>query len=84
MPGEVKVALPGINAKHGNIVAPLIAGIEEPTTRIETEAARIISSCPLLSDERQLAGVTDGKNSNTVVQPVTGVDKAAIVRDENT
>ena len=50
MAGKVEAASFLIDAKDGNVVAALIAAIEERAGGIEVEAAWIISSRPFFAD----------------------------------
>jgi len=49
MPGEVEAASLAIHLKDGNVIASLIAAIEELSGGVKVEAARIISAGPLIS-----------------------------------
>ena len=53
--GEFEPAGLAIHLKDGDVVAALIAGIEELAGGIEVEAARIITSRPFFPYEREVA-----------------------------
>ena len=55
MAGEFEAAGLAIHSKNGDVVGSLIAAIEELASGVEVEAARIISSCPFFSYEREVA-----------------------------
>ncbi len=78
MTSESQGAGSAIHLKHGNIVATLIAAVEEPTGRIKVEAARVIPSCPLFPNERQTTVWPNRKDPNTVVQAVARIDELPI------
>src|SRR6185503_12745484 len=68
----------GIHAEHGDVVAPLVAGIEELASGIETKAARIISTGPFLPHEGQLTAPANGEYPDAVMQTVAGIDEPPI------
>src|SRR5437773_9938225 len=78
MAGEDQAACFAVHAEDGDVVAALIARVKELAGGIEIEAARIVPTCPFLSDEGQFTGFADGKDPNAVVQTVARIDKAAI------
>ena len=53
MAGEGEAAGLAIHAEDGDVVAALVAAVEEPAGRVEGEAARIVPARPFLADERQ-------------------------------
>src|SRR2546426_7907659 len=55
MAGEGQAALFLIHTEDSDVVAALIAGIEEPAGGVEVEAARVVPACPFLAHEGQLA-----------------------------
>jgi len=77
--------LPGVlvHLKDGDIVGTLIPAVQEITSRIKTETARVISPCPFISHPGQFALGTNRKDADTVMQTVTGVDKFSIRRNED-
>jgi len=58
---EVEAARFAIDAKDRDIVAALIAAVEELAGRVDVEAARIIPSRPLVADVRQDSIGADGE-----------------------
>ena len=52
MAGEVEAAGFAIHAEDGDVVAALIAAIEELAGGVEVEAARIVPACPFFPDDR--------------------------------
>ena len=67
MAGEGQSARFSIHAEDRDVVAPLIARVEELAGGVEVEAARIIPSRPLVADESQLASFANREDSDTVV-----------------
>src|SRR6185437_9075802 len=67
-----KCQLPGfpVNPETGNCIAPLVARIKKPASRIDVEAARVIASRPLLANVSQRALRSDREKRNAVVQAV--------------
>ena len=55
--GKIQTASCPIDFEHGDTIGPLITAIEEFSSRIETEAARIISPCPFFFDKSQFAAL---------------------------
>ena len=78
MAGEGEAAGLAIHPEDGDVVAALIAAIEELAGGVEVEAARIVPARPFFADERQVAVRADGKDPDAVVQPVARIDKPAI------
>ena len=78
MAGEFETTGLEIHLKDGDIVTSLIATIEVPAGGIEVEAAWIIPSCPFFPYERKLAFSANGKNPDTVMQPVARINKLPI------
>src|SRR5215203_7548248 len=76
--GERQTADLTIHLEHRDVVAALIAAVEEPTTGIDVEAARVIASRPLVRDERQIAVGANGEDSDAVVQAVARVHEAPV------
>ena len=83
MAGETEAAGLTIHSEDGNVVGPLVAAIKEPARGVETEAARIIPSCPFLSNEGEFTIGANGKDPDTVVKSITRIDKSPIVRHQN-
>ena len=75
-----KIEAPGfaIDTEDGDVVASLIAAIQELASRVEVEAARIISSRPFFTGIFQRAVLVDGKDPDAVVQSIAGVHILAI------
>ena len=65
-------------AKDRHVVATPVAPIEEPTGRIEIDAAWVIAPRPLLAGKRQIAGHAWGEKAAAVLQTVAAVDKPAV------
>ena len=78
MAGEAEAPGLAIHPEDGDVVASLIAAIEELARGVEVEAARIIPACPFFPKERKVAVGADGKDPDAVVQPVTRIDKSPI------
>ena len=78
MAGEFDAAGLAIHLEDGDVVAALIAAIEELASGVEVEAARIVPSCPFFPYEREVAVAANGKDPDAVVQPVARVDKLPI------
>ncbi len=76
--GEAKATGFAVHAKDRDVVSPLIAGIQELAAGIKIEAARLVSACPCLADERQFAIFTDRENSDAVMQPIAGIHEPTI------
>lgn len=83
MPGETQIASFCIDTEHSDIVPALIAAIKEIAGWIEGETAGVIPPGPLLPDITQCSILTHGKNSDAIVEPVTRVNKAAIMGNQN-
>src|SRR5438445_2996274 len=83
MAGEVEAASFAIHLEDGDVVATLIAAIEELTGGVEVEAARIIPPCPFFPNERQVAVWANGKDPDAVVQPVARIDKSPVGRNQD-
>ena len=83
MAGELEAAGPAIDPEDGDVVAALIAAIEEPAGRIEIETARVVPAGPFLPDERERSRLAHGKPRDAVVQTVGGIDKSAIGGDHD-
>src|SRR2546428_5361449 len=58
----------GFHAEGSDVVASLVAGVEELAGGIEVEAAWVVPACPFLAHEGQLAVLADREDSNAVVQ----------------
>lgn len=78
MAGEVEAAGFLVYPEDCDIVATLIATIEELTRGIEIETPWVVSTSPFFTGICQRTVRTDGKDADTVVQPVAGVDKPAV------
>src|SRR5207244_3577825 len=83
MAGEAQSACVAIHAEHRDVVAPLVAGIQELADGIEIEAAWIISTRPFLTDEAQFTALADREYSYAVMQTVAGIDEPAIARNHD-
>ena len=75
-----KVEAPGlgIHSEYGEVVTSLITTIEKLAARVEVEAARVIATCPFITDKCQGAVGSDRKDPNAIVQSVGGIDKTAV------
>ena len=71
-----------IYTENSNIVSALIATIKKLTGGIHVEAAWIVPASPLFSLISQNSIRAYRKDSDTVIQPVTGIDKSAIGRNQ--
>ena len=78
MAGEVEAACFAIHTEDGDVVAPLIATIEELAGGVEVEAARVVPACPFFPDIGQIPARANGEDPDAVVQPVAGIGKPAI------
>ena len=72
-----------IHAEDCDVVAPLVATVEELTRGIEGETPRIITACPFLPDVLHTTNAIDREDRNAVVQTVAGVEKLSVARDED-
>ena len=81
MAGEGERAGFPIDAESGDGVAPLIARAEEIPCGIDVDGARKIASCPNRVNPAQPAPLANGKDSDTVVQPVGGVHEPPVGRE---
>ena len=70
-------------SKYCDVVCTLIARVEKLAGRVELEAPTIVPTRPLIVDERKLAFLSNGKDSDTVVQAIASVNVFAIMRYEN-
>ena len=83
MAGEVEAAGFAIDMEGGDVVATLIAAIEEPASWVEVETAWIIPACPFFPDKSQVTVCVNGKDADAVVHSVARIDKPPIGRNEN-
>src|SRR5262249_39610842 len=83
MAGELEVAGLASHPEGGDVVAALIAAVEEPAGGVEAEAAGVIPSRPFFADERQVAVRADGKDPDAVVQAVARIDESPVGRDQD-
>src|SRR5215213_6924760 len=67
-----------IDAENGDVVAALVAAIEEATGGIERKAAGIVAAGPLLAEVGQISVLADPKDPDAVMQPVARVDKPSV------
>src|SRR5207247_77350 len=78
MAGEDQAARFVIHAEGSDVVAALVAGVEELAGGVEVEAARVIPTRPFLAHEGQLAVFADGEDADAVVEAVARIDEVAI------
>ena len=83
MAGEGEAAGLAIHAEDGDVVAALVAAVEEPAGGVEGEAAGIVPARPFFADERQAAVGADGEDPDAVVQPVARVDEPPVGGDQD-
>src|SRR5438477_8281384 len=83
MPGERQLPCRGVHAEARDVVAALVAAVQESPRGVEAEAARIAAASPLLTDILQRAITTDGEDGDAVVQAVAGVDEPTVRRDQD-
>ena len=83
MAGECEAAGLAIHLEDGDVVAALIAAVEELAGGVEVEAARIIPSRPFFPHVREVAVGANGKDPDAVVQPVARIDKLPIGRNQD-
>ena len=81
--GEIESTRFAIHFESGNVVAALIAAVEELAGRIEVETARIVPTRPFIAGVFQRAIRADGEDADAIVQPVADVDVFAIGGDQN-
>ena len=81
MAGEVEAAGFTIHPEDGDVVAALIAAIEELAGRVEAKAARIVPARPFFADVGQSPIGSYGKKRDAVVQSIARIDKSAIDGD---
>ena len=77
--GEAKATSIAIGLENCDVVSPLIATKKKSSRRVEAETAWIVSSCPFIGDERQIAVRTNRENSDAIVQSVACIDKISVV-----
>src|SRR5581483_276957 len=80
---EAQAARRPVHAEDGQVVAALVAAVEEAARRVEVEAARVVPALPLLPGVLQRAVRADRKDRDAVVQAVAGVDELAARRDQD-
>jgi hypothetical protein len=68
MASEFEAAGLAIHLEDGNVVGSLIATIEELTSGVEVEAARIVPSCPFFPYEREVAVWANGKDPDAALE----------------
>ena len=83
MASEDQSACVAIHAERRDVVAPLVAGIKEPTGGVEIKAPGIVPTCPFLADEGQLPIIADREYPNAVMQAVAGIDEPAIAGSQD-
>lgn len=83
MPGELQATRLVINLEDSNVVASLVAAVQELPSGIEIETARIIASRPFFPHECQFAVSSDRENANAVVQSIPGVNILSVGRDQD-
>ncbi len=83
MAGEVEAAGLSVDTKDGDVVSSLIAAVEELTAGDELEASRVISARPFFCDTCQDAGWAHREYRDAVMQPVAGIDKPAVTRNQD-
>ena len=83
MPGELQAASLVINLEDSNVVASLVAAVQELPSGVEIKTARIVASRPFFPDERQFAVCSNRENANAVVQSIPGIDVFAVGRDQD-
>src|SRR5262249_6577493 len=81
--GEGEDAGLAVDPEAGDVVAPLIAAIEELAGGVEVETARVAPAGPLFPDVGQRAFGAHGKDADAVVQPVAGVNESAVGGDQD-
>src|SRR3712207_6262694 len=72
-----------VHFESGDVVAALVAAVEEAAGRIEAEAARVAAAGPLFSDVAQPASLADREDRDAVVQAVAGVEEPAVGGDQD-
>src|SRR4051812_37992898 len=83
MAGEREAAGLAIHSEDRDVIAALVAAVEEPAGGVEGEATGIIPARPFLPDVRQLAVRADREDRDAVVKPVARVDEAPVGRDQD-
>ena len=78
MASKIEAASLAIHLEDGDVIASLVAAIEELPGGVKVEAAWIIPASPFVSDVLQCSVFADGKNPNAVMKPVARVNKPAI------
>ena len=74
MPGEVQSTGFAVDFEDRDVVASLVAAVQELACRIEVETARIISSRPFFADVGQFAVGANRKDPDAVVKSVARVN----------
>jgi hypothetical protein len=67
-----------VHLKDCDVVSSLITAVQEVSGRIKVKAARIIATCPFVGDVRQRTILTNGENTDAVMQTISSIDKLAI------
>ena len=78
MAGELELAGVAIDAEGGHVVGSLVAAVEKLAGGVKAEAAWVVAVRPGFVDVGEVAGWADGEDGDAVVEPVAGVDEAAI------
>jgi hypothetical protein len=78
VPGKCEAAGLAIDLEDGDVVAALVAAVEKPARGVEVEAPRVVPSCPLLPEEREVAVWPNRKDPDAVVQPVARINESPI------
>ena len=82
--GEGEAAGLAVHPEDGDVVAALVAAVQEPAGRVEGEAARIVAARPFLADVASACRpAPTEKIADAVVQPVAGVDEPAVGRHQD-
>ena len=83
VPGEGEGARLAVDLEDGEVVATLVAAVEESAGGVDAETARVVATRPFLAQVRQLAVGANGEDADAVVQPVACIDESAIAGNKD-
>src|SRR2546423_1420709 len=83
MPGELQTAFRLVHAEDRDVVAALVARVEELAGGIEIDAARVVPARPFLAHEGQRAVFPHGENADAVMEAVARIDETPIGGNQN-
>ena len=81
--GEREAAGLRVHSEGGDVVAALVAAVEELAARVKIETARVISAGPFLAEIGQGPVFADGENGDAVMQAVAGIKETPVCGDHD-